>query len=313
MPEATKRLLAPAVIFVLLVAGIATCGLVLSGVVLAQQGNVVPVTNIAVCSGPNAGEVIVSWDTIPSATYYRIGYVNMVKDYPRAKASVTGEWIEAFVYVDVNARNIPSTGGRDQYTLHRLVQGDRHAFTVLTSNNVVNTLEIISGQYSWPQNPRWAFHEVTNPDPACSAAAPVVVRPTPTMTAATPTLTPTITPTPTRTPRPTPRPTNREALTFNLTECRDGRSIGIFEQEIIIRGTIRAIKQVDDVVVYGSLNKSNLPKANSSLPVLLFNVGSDNIGDMAAGETQSWDASYIHNGSTIGLTTCYAAVLYRDP
>lgn len=357
MPSATKRLLAPAVIFVLLVAVIATGGLILSGVVLAQQGNVAPVTNIAVCSGPNAEEVIVSWDAIPSATYYRIGYVNMVKDYPRAKASATGEWIEAFTYVDVNAWNIPSTGGRDQYTLRRLVQGDRHAFTVLTSNNVVNTLEIISGRYSWPQNPRWAFHTVTDPDPACSAAAPPTVRPTPTPTtsAATPTPTPTptmivtrtptpaptstatATPTPTQTPRPTltiapspiptvtpkptptprptatPRPNNREALDFNLTECRDGRSIGLFEQEIIIRGTVRAIEQVDDVVVYGSLNKSNLPEANSSLPVLLFNVGRDNIGDMAAGETRSWDASYIHNGSTIGLTTCHAVVLYRRP
>ncbi len=72
----------------------------------------------------------------------------------------------------MNARNIPVTGGRGQYTLRRLVQGDRHAFTVLTSNNVVNTVETISGAYSWPQNPRWAFHTVTNPDSACSAAAP---------------------------------------------------------------------------------------------------------------------------------------------
>ena len=135
------------------------------------QGGVSPVTNIAVCSGPQPGEAIISWDPVSQATYYRIGYVNMVRDYPRAKASATGEWIEAFVYVDVNAQNIAVSGGRGQYTLRRLVSGDRHAFTVLTSNNVVNTVETISGQYSWPQNPRWAFHEVTNPDPACSTAA----------------------------------------------------------------------------------------------------------------------------------------------
>ena len=112
------------------------------------QGGVPPVTNIEICSGPEAGQVVVSWDSVPEAAYYRIGYVNMVKDYPRASASVTGEWIEAFVYVDVNARNIPVTGGRGQYTLHRLVQGDRHAFTVLTSNNMVNTRETFSGAYS---------------------------------------------------------------------------------------------------------------------------------------------------------------------
>ena len=153
----------------------------LVGVVVATappvgaQGGAAPVTNIAVCGGPEAGEVIISWNPVSQATYYRIGYVNMVKDYPRAKASATGEWIEAFVYVDVNARNIPVTGGRGQYTLRRLVQGDRHAFTVLTSHNVVNTVETISGAYSWPQNPRWAFHTITNPAPACTAAGPPAV------------------------------------------------------------------------------------------------------------------------------------------
>ena len=165
-----KRILAPAVVFILLATIVAAGGLTLSGIVLAEQNGVPPVSNFAVCSGPQAGEVIISWDSVPQATYYRIGYVNMVKDYPRAKASATGEWIEAFVYVDVNARNIPVTGGRGQYALRRLVQGDRHAFTVLTSNNVVNTAETISGAYSWPQNPRWEFLTVADPEPGCTDA-----------------------------------------------------------------------------------------------------------------------------------------------
>ena len=131
-----------------------------------------PVSNIAVCSGPNAGEVVISWDAVPQATHYRIGYVNMIKDYPRAKASVTGEWIEAFIYVDVNALNIlVSSNGRADYTLRRLVPGDIHAFTVLTSNDVVNTRETISGAYHWPQNPRWTFLTVSDPEPGCAAAA----------------------------------------------------------------------------------------------------------------------------------------------
>ena len=108
--------------------------------------------------GISAGEVVISWDVVPSVTYYRIGYVNMVKDYPLAKASNTGEWIEAFVYVDVNALNVPATAGRASYTLRRLVQGDRHAFTVLASGDVENTTEYISGRYAWPRNPRWQFH-----------------------------------------------------------------------------------------------------------------------------------------------------------
>ena len=117
-----------------------------------------PTRNIAVGDGVAPGEVVISWDMVPEATYYRIGYVNLVKDYPRAKASATGEWLEAFVYVDVNTLNIPVTGGRGSYTLHRLVQGDRHAFTVLASNDVENTREHFSGRYAWPQNPRWQFH-----------------------------------------------------------------------------------------------------------------------------------------------------------
>ncbi len=48
----------------------------------AAQCGVSPVTNIAVCSGPQTGEVIISWNPVSQAAYYRIGYVNMVKDYP---------------------------------------------------------------------------------------------------------------------------------------------------------------------------------------------------------------------------------------
>ena len=99
-----------------------------------------------------------SWDAVDDATYYRIGYVNMVTDYPLAKASNTGEWLEAFVYVDVNALNFTEQGGRVEYTVRRLALGVRHAFTVLTSNDVENTKEHFGGKYSWPSNPRWSFH-----------------------------------------------------------------------------------------------------------------------------------------------------------
>ena len=116
-----------------------------------------PITNLTAQRGPGFGEVTLSWDAVPQATHYRIGYINMVQDYPRAKDSVTGEWIEAFIYSDVNARNIPIVGGRASYTLRRLEPDDRHAFTVLTSNDVVNTLEFISARYNWPTNSRWTF------------------------------------------------------------------------------------------------------------------------------------------------------------
>ena len=149
-----------------------------SAVPATAQGGVPPVTNIQLASGPNSGEVVISWDAVPAATHYRIGYVNMEVDYHFAKASCTEEWIEAFVYVDVNARNIPVRSGRVEYTVRRLSQGARHAFTVLTSNNFYNNAQNAGGDFSWPRNPRWKFLPgrdslptgITLPTPDCSTA-----------------------------------------------------------------------------------------------------------------------------------------------
>ena len=146
----------------------------------SAQGGAPPVTNIQLRNGSNPGEVVISWDAVPAATHYRIGYVNMEVDYHLAKASCTEEWIEAFVYVDVNARNIPVKSGRAEYTVRRLVQGARHAFTVLASNNFYNNPQNAGGDFSWPQNPRWKFLPgrgslppgITLPTPECSASPP---------------------------------------------------------------------------------------------------------------------------------------------
>ena len=91
----------------------ATAFLVAGSIALAQSS--APATgNIAVRDGINPGEVVVSWDAVSEATHYRIGYVNMVTDYPLAKASVTGDWVNAFIYVDENARKSRfPTGGRN--------------------------------------------------------------------------------------------------------------------------------------------------------------------------------------------------------
>ncbi len=141
----------------------ATAFLVAGSIALAQSS--APATgNIAVRDGINPGEVVVPWDAVPGATHYRIGYVNMVTDYPLAKASVTGDWINAFIYVDENARNVPVANGRAEYTVRRLQQDARHAFTVLTSNNFVDTgaAGSVTSEFSWPSNPRWTFHTVAD-------------------------------------------------------------------------------------------------------------------------------------------------------
>ena len=125
---------------------------------IAQAG-IPSVTDIQVRDGANPGEVVISWDAVPQAARYRVGYVNMEVDYHLAKATCTEEWIDAFVFVDVNARNIPVNNGRAEYTIRRLVPGARHAFTVLTSNYFVDTGGggIVTSEFFWPSNPRWRF------------------------------------------------------------------------------------------------------------------------------------------------------------
>ena len=122
-------------------------------------GTLTPTGNIAVREGENSGEAVISWDAVPAATHYRIGYVNMEIDYHFAKGSCTGEWIEAFVYVDVNARNIPVSNGRAEYTIRRVAPGARHAFTVLTNDDFMDSGGggSVSSEFFWPSNPRWTF------------------------------------------------------------------------------------------------------------------------------------------------------------
>ena len=121
-----------------------------------------PAANLAVRLGENDGEAIVSWDYVPEASHYRIGYLNMEVDFNLVNDhSCTGEWIEAFIYVDVDARNIPvSDDGRAEYTIRRLDLEAQHSFTVLTSNNFVDTGGFgggsVSSEFFWTHDRlRW--------------------------------------------------------------------------------------------------------------------------------------------------------------
>ena len=116
-----------------------------------------PIADIAVRAGINPDEAILSWESVPGATYYRIGYVNLEVDYQLAKASCTGEWIGSLVSVDVNARNIPVTDGRAEYTLRRLAPGAGHLFTVLTSNDFDYGDGSVSGEFFWANSSGWTF------------------------------------------------------------------------------------------------------------------------------------------------------------
>ena len=133
----------------------------ISGVVPADaQGFTPPATNIVVFNGHNPGEVILTWDAAYGATHYRIGCVNMHRDYPRAKSTVTGNWQEAFVYVDVEAQNL--SANRPSHTMHGLQEGAYHACSVLTNSARY-------GQPTWPHNPAWQYLTVTDHGGSCPA------------------------------------------------------------------------------------------------------------------------------------------------
>ena len=109
---------------------------------------------------------------MPAATHYRIGYVNMATDYPLAistEGGRTGNWLEAFVYVDVEAQNFVSSG--TVYTIRRLEQGVQHAFVVLTKGSAY-------GEPTWPTtSPPWKFLVVTDQGGACPTAPPTTTAP----------------------------------------------------------------------------------------------------------------------------------------
>ena len=114
-----------------------------------------PITDFEVRPGENSDEVVISWVPVPEATHYRIGYVNLEVDFHLAtRASCTMErddWLQAFVYVDVKGPNVPVQNGRAEYTIRRLSPGARHAFTVLSSNNLYNNTLNVGAEFSWPK------------------------------------------------------------------------------------------------------------------------------------------------------------------
>ena len=118
-----------------------------------------PASNITAVNGGNTGKGIISWDAAAGATHYRIGCVNMERDYPKAKASNTGNWREAFLYFDVEAQNVDPV--RPTYVFPGLQEGTYHACTVLTNNSRY-------GQPTWPAGPPyWQYLTITDRGGAC--------------------------------------------------------------------------------------------------------------------------------------------------
>ena len=92
-------------------------------------------TNVTVDRGSGLGEAVVSWDPVPEAGYYRIGW-SAAPDF-RAAISEGRDWRETYTYVNLNNQ------GQSSHTVTRLTPGAFYLFTVGT----------ISSRYAVPQ---WA-------------------------------------------------------------------------------------------------------------------------------------------------------------
>ena len=98
-----------------------------AGNVNAQTAAPAKPTGIVAANGSETGQVIVSWDSVDEAAFYRIGWV-VYSDYLAAEAAGQ-EWLESFHFVDV------ANSGQTGWTLTRLSSGLDYYFIVASNDN----------------------------------------------------------------------------------------------------------------------------------------------------------------------------------
>ena len=111
------------------------------GVVNAQSDLSAP-GDVAAQNTGNTGEVRISWDAVPNAAYYRIGWVAYSDVAPIIASG--GDWLEHFAFIDIENR------GQTEHLITRLTPGVVYAF-IMASND---------GRYGtprWPPATGWAF------------------------------------------------------------------------------------------------------------------------------------------------------------
>lgn len=294
--------------------------LLLAVFVAAAPANLTEPENLTITVPDEPGTLGVSWDAVDGAQFYVVGWVNY-SEYVQYREEGRS-WEDAFHYATIPATYTSHTilslkpGGK--YVLRVGAKDTRYGGEppVWTNwSSVVTT----NGE-SCPEDGSQGESPTPTPTPTLTPTLTSTPEPTPTPTLTpeptpTPTVTPeptaTATPAPTQTPTPTPTPTPKpKAFNIEITKCADGRSISSTATEIIIRGNLHALRTVHDVVVYGSINESNLPETDSPIQRVLLNRGFDEIGNMGTGESRSFDVSYIHNGSISG-DSCHVRVIYK--
>ena len=110
------------------------------------QGDLVAPSNVAAQNTGNPGEVLISWDAVPGAAYYRIGWVAYADVEPII--AVGGDWLERFAFIDIQNR------GQTEHLITRLTPGVQYAFIVASND----------GRYGipqWPPATGWRFLNLT--------------------------------------------------------------------------------------------------------------------------------------------------------
>ena len=76
------------------------------------QGDLVAPGNVVAQDTGNPGEVRISWDPVPGAAYYRIGWVAYSDVEPIIASG--GDWLECFAFIDIQSLD------QTQHTVTRL-------------------------------------------------------------------------------------------------------------------------------------------------------------------------------------------------
>ena len=144
-----------------------TASVAVGGVVSAQDsGSLAAPTGVNASNGSVPGEVIVTWDAVSGAQFYRIGWV-AYPDYQEITLA-GGDWLETFAFVDVANR------GQTSHAVGRLSPGVLYAFIVASNDS----------RYGEPQWSDWAtlnLNEGTTgipPDGPTTPAGILTVAPT---------------------------------------------------------------------------------------------------------------------------------------
>ena len=102
---------------------VATLSMGGGGIALAQTGNLPSApTNLMAVNGDNPGEVNLTWNAVPEAAFYRVGWVAF-PDYESTVADGRN-WLEAFHFFDAE------NAGQTQWTLTRLSPGVQYFFII---------------------------------------------------------------------------------------------------------------------------------------------------------------------------------------